>query len=178
MTFGDWWFGSFLYLADFGDLQFTIEEVEQCPHHSKRTEEWLQAPVSMCTNVFFACSVLLMCPGLVQNREINFIIGLTSIKSAQQLPMVGIELGSFILQARAYTTGTLHQPAAHLLMGGTQSKEQLFSNRCDIIWVSIGLQVQNIQKEDVSGQVHNKTQPSALICANSPRYCLWMVVSC
>ena len=65
----------------------------------------------MSTNVLFASSVLLMCLGLGQNRDKNFITGLMSKKVPQQLPMAGFESTSFILQASAYTIGTLHQSA-------------------------------------------------------------------
>ena len=115
----------------------------------------------MSDNVFFAASVLLMCSGLVRNRDNNFITGLMSKKSATTTCRSRNRTSLF------HSAGILHQSAAHLLMGGTQSKElKVFFNRCDRIWVSTGLQVQNIKKEDVSGQVHNKTQN--LIYANSP----------
>mmetsp|Transcript_61295 Transcript_61295/g.101295 ORF Transcript_61295/g.101295 Transcript_61295/m.101295 type:complete len:88 (+) Transcript_61295:619-882(+) len=81
----------------------------------------------MSTNVFFASSVLLMCSGLVRNRDNNFITGMMFIKKApRQLPMEVFEPTSFLLQASAYTTGTLHQSTAQLLMAGTQSKEHIF----------------------------------------------------
>ena len=83
--------------------------------------------------------------------------------------MAEFEPTSFLLQASAYTTGTLHQSTAQLLISWVahSPRSKFFSDRCDIIWVSTGLQVQNIQKENISGQVHNKTQPPALIDANS-----------
>ena len=63
--------------------------MEQYLWHNKQPEEWLQASVSMSTNVFFASSVLLMCSGLVRTRDNNFIIRLMSKKRATTTSNIG-----------------------------------------------------------------------------------------
>ena len=93
----------------------------------------------MSTNLFFASRVLLMCAGLVWNRttifslDNNFITGLITAfvreTVLQQLPMTDFEPASFHLLASAYTIAALHKCTAHLLMCGTQSKDQFFFPR-------------------------------------------------